>query len=200
MVQLYDEALLDYLSSHFSAEVSIIPVSDYWRVIAMHKEGRLSLPALCLSRSNNTPDREMGAWVIGRKGRTDRIQNHRRITEQALPITLEYNITVLTTTQDDLDELTSEVMFLLINSPRISIKIPYGSERKINAQIYVRGEVQDSSLRDTFSVTGILYQSIVPVRLLGANIFNIEERNLRYLKWSIGPLENTKEENDNAEN
>ena len=199
MIQLYDEALCDYLKAAFTNLVAVVPVSEYWRVIAMHKEGQLQLPAICISRSNNTKDNELNSWVIGKKGRADRIQEHKLITEQALPISLTYNITLLTTTQDDSDELTSEIIFLLLNKPRVRVKIPYGSERDIHGQISVSGDVTDSSMRDTFSDTGILYQSIIPVKMLGANIFNLEKRNLRYLKWSVGTDSNSmKEDTDNA--
>lgn len=68
MIQLYDEALLDYFRNAFKANVAITPVSDYWRVIAMHKETKLQMPAICLSRSSNTRDVELKSWVIGRKG------------------------------------------------------------------------------------------------------------------------------------
>lgn len=201
MIQLYDEALYDYFKASFEASVAITPVSEFWRVIAMHKENRLQLPAVCISRSSNTYDSELKSWVIGRKGRTDRVERNKLITEQALPLLLNYNLTLLATTRDDIDELTSEVIFLILNKPTVRVKIPYGSERDIKSQISINGEVQDSSLLDTFSDTGILYQSVIPVKMLGANIFNLEKRNLRYLKWSLGTnLNQIKEEIDNAKN
>lgn len=201
MIQLYDEALYDYLREAVAAEVTVTPVSEFWSIVSMHKEGRLQMPALCLSRSSNTQDKELSSWVIGRKGRVDRVHNHKLITEQALPLTLSYNITALATTRDDIDELTSEIIFLIANKPRVQIKLPYGSERDINAQISLNGDVQDSSAFDTFSTSGILYQSILPVKLVGANIINIEARNLRYLKWQPEPnLLNIKEEIENAKN
>lgn len=187
MIQLYDEALFDYLKENVSSEVAIVPVSDYWRVISMHRETKLSLPAVCISRSTSNPDREMKSWVIGRKGRTDRIQQNKRFTEQAIPMVLQYNLTALTTRQDDIDELTSELIFLILNKPKVTIQIPYGSNRLVNAQIDVNGDVSDASSRDTFSETGFLYQSIIPVRMVGAGIFNVEKRNLRYLRWSVDP-------------
>lgn len=200
MIQLYDEALLDYFRNAFKANVAITPVSDYWRVIAMHKETKLQMPAICLSRSSNTRDVELKSWVIGRKGRVDRVQNHKLVTEQALPLLLNYNITLLATTQDDIDELTSEVIFLILNKPKVSVLIPYGSERYVNAQISIDGDIANASTPDTFSDTGILYQSIIPVKLHGANIFNLERRNLRYLEWSVGTnLNTTKEESKDAE-
>jgi hypothetical protein len=58
----------------------------------------------------------------------------------------------------------------------------------------VSGELTDGSLRDSFSATGILYQSIIPVKMLGANIFNLEKRNLRFLQWDVGANPQTKEE------
>lgn len=201
MIQLYDEAIHDYLRAAYKAEVAIVPVSDYWRVIAMHKETQLQLPAICISRQANTRDSELKSWVIGRKGRTDRIQGHRLITEQALPLLLNYNLTVLTTTQDDNDELISEIIFLILNRPKVSVLIPYGSERTINAQISIDGDITNDTLRDTFSNTGILYQSVIPVKMMGANIFNLEKRNLRYLEWSVGTeLSTIKEEIEDAKN
>jgi len=187
MIHLYDEALSDYFKTSFNDNITITPVADYWRVVSMHKEGELQLPAICLSRQAEDKDAELRSWIIERKGRTDRVQDHKLITEQALPLGLNYNITLLATTQEDIDELTSEVIFLIINRPSLEVKIPYGSERYTNAQISLDGEVRNDSAVDTFTSSGILYQAIIPIKILGANIFNIEKRNLRYLKWDIRP-------------
>lgn len=186
MIQLYDEAIYDRLKEAFKAHVFIVPVAEYWGVVAMHNEGRLQMPAICISRSGQTIDTEMKSWVIGRLGLVDRIYKNKAITEQAIPLVLNYNLTILATRQHDIDELTSEVIFLIVNKPRVTITIPYGSERTVNAQLSIVGDVTDSSARDTFSESGILYQSIVPVRLVGANIFNIEHRNLRFIKPELG--------------
>lgn len=201
MIQLYDEALLDYLINNFSDNVKIVPVAEYWRVIAMHKENSLQLPSICISRSNQAVDPELKSWVTSRMGVVDRVEKHRLITEQSMPISLNYNLTLLATKQDDIDELTSEVIFLIVNNPRVTITIPYGSNRNVNAQISMSSDITEASLRDTFSDTGILYQTIIPIRLIGANIYNIENRNLKYLRWELG-IENNeiKEEITNAKN
>lgn len=187
MIQLYDEAVYDYFSQAVAGEVATVPVSEFWTVIAMHKEGRLQLPAICLSRTNHDKDSELQSWVIQRRGRVDKVVDNKLFTEQALPLSLYYNITLLATTQDDIDELTSEVTFLIINRPTVRITLPYGSDRDVHSQLTINGEIKTSSAVDTFSDTGILYQAIIPVKLLGANIFNVEKRNLRYIKWSVKP-------------
>lgn len=187
MIQLYDEAVHDYFSSTVNSEVAVVPVSEFWTVVAMHKEGRLQLPAICLSRTNHDKDSELQSWVIQRRGRVDKVVDNKLFVEQALPLSLYYNITLLATTQDDIDELTSEVTFLIINRPTVQVKIPYGSDRDVHSQISINGEIKTSSTVDTFSTTGILYQAIIPVKIVGANIFNVEKRNLRYIKWSVRP-------------
>lgn len=187
MIQLYDEAVYDYFSSTVSSELAVVPVSEFWSVIAMHKEGRLQLPAICLSRTNHDKDSELQSWVIQRRGRVDKVVDNKLLAEQALPLSLYYNITLLATTQDDIDELTSEVTFLIINRPTVQVTIPYGSNRDVHSQISINGEIKTSSTVDSFSSTGILYQAIIPVKIVGANIFNVEKRNLRYIKWSVRP-------------
>lgn len=201
MLQLYDDSLYDYFRENFTDNIGIVPVSDYWSTIAMHKENRLQLPAIVLNRTSWTNEKELQSWVVARKGRVDRVRNHRLVNEQAIPVKIDYTVTLLATMQDDIDELTSETLFLLLNYPRVTIKLPYGSDRMIHGQIIQNGDLQDSSGRDRFSETGILYQEIIPVRILGANIINIREKNFRYLKWELDPnLQEMKEEIDNAEN
>lgn len=201
MIQLYDEALLDYLVNSFSNDVKIVPVSEFWRVIAMHKENSLQLPSICISRSNQAVDPELKSWVTSRMGMIDRVEKHRLVTEQSMPISLNYNLTLLATKQDDIDELTSEVIFLIVNKPRVTITIPYGSNRNVNAQISMSGDITEGSLRDTFSDTGILYQTVIPIRMIGANLYNIENRNLRYLRWELRIKNNKiKEEITDAKN
>lgn len=187
MIQLYDEAVHDYFSSTVNSEVAVVPVNEFWTVVAMHKEGRLQLPAICLSRTNHDKDSELQSWVIKRRGRVDKVVDNKLFVEQALPLSLYYNITLLATTQDDIDELTSEVTFLIINRPTVQVKIPYGSDRYVHGQMEIDGEIKTSSTVDTFSTTGILYQAIIPVKIVGANIFNVEKRNLRYVKMCVRP-------------
>lgn len=185
MLQLYDDKLFDYFKETFKADVAVVPVSEYWSVVSMHEEGQLQLPAIVLGRTTWTNARELESWVIARKGRTDRIHDNKIINEQAIPVQLDYTITLLTTTQDDIDELTSEVLFCILNYPRLTIDLPYGSDRQIHAQIIQNGDLQDSSTRDKFSETGILYQEIIPIRVLGSNIININKHNLRYIKLDV---------------
>ena len=200
MIQLYDTALYHYLQENFGDNIGIVPVADYWNVIAMHKENRLQLPAAVLFRTNWTAERNLQSWVIARKGRIDRVQQHKKINEQAIPVQVDYTVTLLAATQDDIDELTSEMIFLFLNKPRLEVLLPYGSDRTIHGQIMLNGDLQNSSANDRFSQTGILYQEIVPIRVLGANIINIQKKNLRYLDWNIDSnLYNTiKEEIEDA--
>jgi hypothetical protein len=202
MIQLYDDALHDHLKENFKGDVTIVPVANYWDTIAMHKEGRLQLPAIVLFRANSTRDIQLRSWTIGRKGRIDRIRNHKKVSEQAIPIQIDYTATLLATTQDDIDELTSEIVFLFLNKPRLTIPLPYGSDRFLHGQITPNGDWSNGSANDRFSETGILYQEIIPIRILGANIINIREKNLRYLQWSVDSnlAETIKEEIDNAKN
>lgn len=202
MIQLYDEALHNYFQEKIKGEVAIVPVKDYWNVVSMHKENRLQMPAVVLFRTNWTPDRNLQSYPISRKGRLDRIQKHKRIKEQALPIQVDYTVTLLAVTQDDIDELASEVTFLLMNQPRLTVLLPYGSDRSIHGQILINGDYQNSSGTDRFSETGILYQQIIPIRVLGANIVDVWEHNLRYLDWEIDSdlYHTTKEEIEDAEN
>ena len=192
MLQLYDDKLYDYFKETFKADVAVVPVSEYWTVVSMHEEGQLQLPAIVLGLSTWTNAKELESWVIAKKGRTDRIRNNKLVNEQAIPVQLDYTITLLATTQDDIDELTSEVLFCILNYPRLTIDLPYGSDRQIHAQIIQNGDLQDSSARDKFSETGILYQEIIPIRVLGSNIININEKNLRYIKFGVDVINDDK--------
>lgn len=202
MIYLYDTALYNYFKDNLKSEVAIVPVKEYWNVISMHKENRLQLPAVVLFRTNWTPEKQLQSWPIARKGRIDRVQEHKKISEQAIPIQADYTVTLLAYTQDDIDELTSEVSFLFLNKPRLEVLLPYGSDRSIHGQILINGDFQSSSGNDQFSVSGILYQQIIPIRVLGANIIDIRRKNLRYLDWYIDSdlYNNVKEEIEDAKN
>lgn len=202
MIYLYDTALYNYFKDNFKGEVAIVPVKEYWNVISMHKENRLQLPAVVLFRTNWTPEKQLQSWPIARKGRIDRVQEHKKISEQAVPIQADYTVTLLAYKQDDIDDLTSDVSFLFLNKPRLEVLLPYGSDRSIHGQILINGDFQSSSGNDQFSVSGILYQQIIPIRVLGANIIDIRRKNLRYLDWYIDSdlYNNVKEEIEDAKN
>lgn len=133
---LYDNALLDKLKKWTEkADVQIYGPSETGRMFQISadksNDKSFKLPAIALSRNgysiNNISKRPM-AWD-GKKIEADE-DKVKQIN--AIPIILEYNIEVYARYYDEADSYMREIIFNVINYPRVDIEIPYLGFNKIH--------------------------------------------------------------------
>ena len=126
---LYDNALINKLKKWTEkTDVQIYGPQDQYRIFQINADKNndksFKLPAIVLSRNgysiDNTSKRPM-VWD-GKKIEA----NENRVKQiNAIPIILEYNIEVYARYYDEADSYMREIIFNVINYPRVDIEIPY---------------------------------------------------------------------------
>ena len=134
---LYDNALINKLKKWTEkADVQIYGPSDQYRIFQINadksNDKSFKLPAIVLSRNgysiDNTSKRPM-VWD-GKKIEA----NENRVKQiNAIPIKLDYNIEVYARYYDEADSYMREIIFNVINYPRLDIEIPYLGFNTIHA-------------------------------------------------------------------
>ena len=100
--------------------------------------------------------------------------------EKVLPITLSYNITVLCTNTQDMDELTRELVFKYMEQYFLSIQLPYESNRKIRFGLTVDPDqpIETTSRTLQYLTTGKAYQTIIHLKSEGCVLLTYTPRAL----------------------
>lgn len=134
---LYDNALINKLKKWTEkTDVQIYGPQDQYRIFQINADKNndksFKLPAIVLSRNgysiDNTSKRPM-VWD-GKKIEA----NENRVKQiNAIPIILEYNIEVYARYYDEADSYMREIIFNVINYPRLDIEIPYLGFNTIHA-------------------------------------------------------------------
>lgn len=134
---LYDNALINKLKKWTEkTDVQIYGPQDQYRIFQINADKNndksFKLPAIVLSRNgysiDNTSKRPM-VWD-GKKIEA----NENRVKQiNAIPIILEYNIEVYARYYDEADSYMREIIFNVINYPRVDIEIPYLGFNTIHA-------------------------------------------------------------------
>ena len=175
MIYLYDNAIVDDLVQSFNPNnvpnpvVKVFAPEQIKGIAAQMQNDELTFPMVALSRKPNSVQIDKSRLNFTRahfgvQSVLDTKTNN-LYYEKALPITLEYALTVITTNTADQDEMMRELLFKYINQYFLTIKLPYECDRKIRFGISVTDEadIDYSSGSSEYAESGKLYQVIIPL-------------------------------------
>ncbi len=177
MLYLYDNALVEDLDKSFNKNVSqpvvrVISPEQIIGVVAQIKEDEITFPVVALERSDsievNTDLINFTRLHKGVPAVFDTVTNN-IWNEKAIPINLNYVLTVLTTNQADMDEILRELIFKFSAMYFLSIRIPYEGNRDISFGVVMdpSAGIQKKSGSSEYSESGQLYQSSISLRCEG---------------------------------
>lgn len=134
---LYDNALINKLKKWTEkADVQIYGPSDQYRIFQINadksNDKSFKLPAIVLSRNGYSIDNISKRPMVwdGKKIEAD----ENKVKQiNAIPIKLDYNIEVYARYYDEADSYMREIIFNVINYPRLDIEIPYLGFNTIHA-------------------------------------------------------------------
>lgn len=171
MLYLYDDAIAEDLQKGFNkvdGEDPVVRVISPEQVIglaAQIQEDQIKFPIIALTRNDYQIDNQRMNFTRAHMGVRSVIDSKTNniYYEKAIPITLSYNMTLLTTNQIDMDELIKELLFKYTNMYFLTIKLPYECNRKIRFGIGINSntEIERSSGSAEYVESGKLYQSII---------------------------------------
>jgi hypothetical protein len=187
MLYLYDQALVDNLKASLTEEanrnVFLTDTENYPGILAQIQEDTITYPLILLNREPDTPITtglmNFTRYKFGVPCVFDTKTNN-VYYERALPIDINYVLTILSTNVADTDELARELFFKYLSMYYLTIQAPYESDRKMRFGVAVDMEYgikKDSGSFD-YIASGTLYQSTIRLKTEGCVSLTYTARHL----------------------
>lgn len=142
----------------------------------------IQLPLISLSRPGGFTVLHTGARPIGYAGVTLEANREYVKSLRAIPISLQYQIDVYTRYQEEADEYARNLVYNIINYPRLEINIPYYDENIIHhSNIKLVGDVEDTSDIPERLVSGQFTRMSIPIIVDDAYLFDIKYRKNKFI-------------------
>lgn len=198
MLYKYDNAIVDDLKRSFNPEnvpnpvVSVVSPDQIIGLAAQLQNDSIKLPIIALTRNQEQIDSSRTNFTSMHRGVATVIDNETNelYHEKVIPITLSYNLTIITSNTADMDEMIRELMFKYINMYFLTIKLPYESNRKIRFGVSLSkdSEIDRTSGVSEYRSEGKLYQSILTLNCEGAVLVSYTPVKLKRLEYEIDPI------------
>lgn len=191
MLYLYDEAIVADLSRSFNPrnisdpKVKVVKPENVFAIAAQLNDDKITFPLVCIFRdSDYGVDYDRWNFTRVHKGIPVVIDttSNNIYYERALPVHLSYTLTVLTTNQEDMDEIERELIFKYSEMYFLSIELPYESHRKIRFGVTLdkNKEIERSSGNEEYADAGRLFQIQIPLKCEGCiEVTNIARKLIR---------------------
>lgn len=195
MIWLYDRAICKDLDNSFNEDLDIgnkVKVIDPEGAIdiqAQINKDEISYPVISLVRTDYQIDTSRTNFTRIHKG-VDYVidtDTNELYSEKAIPITLNYDLHVITTNIVDMDELLRELIFKYSSMYFLTIKLPYEGNRKLRFGICID---ESSQIEHTSGVyehisAGRLYESILHLRCEGCMLVTYTSAKLKRTIQSV---------------
>lgn len=189
MLYLYDKAIVKDLNESFNEDIAhpvikVIEPDGVLGLAAQIQNDEIQFPVIALSRAENYDvDTNLINFTRATMGVPCGFDNETNniYSEHAIPITLTYALTILTTNQADMDELVREILFKYRRQYFLTITVPYESKRKIRFAIIKdpNADIQADSRQLGYIQEGKLYQTVIPLSTIGCNLIHYTKQHLR---------------------
>ena len=149
--RFYDEALVKKLQYWTqSANLKIYSPSETKRLFEViadtNDDSPIQLPIICVRRSGGYTIKNTGRQPISYAGRTISKSDTQVMTQNAIPIELQYQIDVYTRYYTEADEIVRNLVFNIINFPQLNMVIPYmNQDLPHQSTLHLADTVDDNS-------------------------------------------------------
>ena len=196
MIYCYDNAFVDDLKKSFNPAnvpnpvVKVIDPENVIGLAAQMQDDNIRYPIVAVTRSEDVQvDTDRTNFSRIHKGVVSVIDpdTNELYYERAIPITLSYSLTVLTTSTAELDEIVRELMFKYSSMYFITFTLPYECKRKVRFGVTLdtTSNIDRSSASGEYLSSGQLYQAIVPLRCEGCVLVSYTPAKLRRIQYDI---------------
>lgn len=192
----YDDALVKDLESSFNLDnvenpvVKVIAPNQVIGLAAQIQEDAIKFPIIAIVRSSNISiDSSRWNFTRAHKGVQSVLdpETNELYYERAIPITLSYSLTILTTNTADMDELVKELLFKYTSMYFLTITLPYECKRNIRFGIVIDrdGNIDRTSGAVEYLESGQLYQTILPLNCEGCVLVSYTPAKVRLAQHEI---------------
>lgn len=182
-VGLYDQAFLDKLNNWTrDTKVTVYGQQDLKRIIeteADKNNDQISLPFIILRRIGGFNVLNTSKRPLSFDGAT--LDANHDIASQlnAIPISISYQLDVYTRYFEEADQYARNLVFNIINYPKLDIVIPYNDENRIHhANIRLQAEVEDNSDIPERLIPGQFSRMSMKIDIDDAYLFDVRYRDV----------------------
>ena len=180
---LYDKALLDKLQRWTDrTNMTVVDPDSAEQLFSMiadkTNDKPIQLPLIAITRPNG-----YAVNILGKRWTTHSGINIQSTTDKSLvlnniPITIEYRLDVYTRYQREADEYARNLVFNIINFPKITVEIPYeGTKFTHNSNIRITGGVENTSDTAQRIVPGQFTRYSIGIDIDDAFLWDVREKN-----------------------
>lgn len=182
--KLYDDALIKKLQGWTkNTQVTVTKLNDVRRAFEVvadkSNDNPLQLPLLVLSRS--------GGFTIEKPVKTPLSHNGMRLDANsqktsilnAISVSIPYQLDVYTRYQEEADEYIRNLVFNIINYPKLQVTIPYNNENRIHdANMKLSPDIEDNSDIPERLVRGQFVRMTLRIDIDDAYLFDVRYRDV----------------------
>lgn len=184
--KLYDDALVDKIRGWTQNTSITVTGPDESRrlfeVIAdQRNDNPIQLPLIAISRNRgfNILDNGLGKQPMSFDGLTLNANANQASQLNSIPISISYQIDVYTRYFEEADEYVRNLVFNIINFPKLQINIPYNNENyKHVANITIGSEVEDNSDIPERLIAGQFTRMTIRFNINDARLWDIRYRDV----------------------
>lgn len=183
-VGLYDDAFLKKLQAWTKdTAVTIVSPSDSRRlfetIVDNTNDKPIQLPLISLKRPGGFTILNTGKRPLTFDGATIDATHERASQLNAIPISIPYQLDVYTRYQQEADEYIRNLVFNIINYPKLDIVIPYNNENYVHhSNIRLAGEVDDNSDIPERLISGQFVRMSMRIDIDDAYLFDVRYRDV----------------------
>ena len=180
-IRFYDKALIDKIRNWVvDKDIQILDPEDTEAFLSsiadQNKDKPIALPLISLKRLPsvnilNTNKQPLSAEGLVIKNVLDEQGKAQQLN--AIPVSISYSLDIYTRYFAEADEYIRNFVFQLINSPKLTINIPYNNANLThNSYIRLQNEIKDNSKGFGYMFTGQFTKMSIPFVLDDAYLFS----------------------------
>lgn len=188
-VGLYDNAFLAKLQAWTKdTAVTVVSPSDSRRLFETisdtTNDSPIKLPLISLKRPGGFTILNTGKRPLSFDGATLDANYERASQLNGIPISIPYQIDVYTRYQNEADEYIRNLVFNIINYPKLDIVIPYNNENYVHhSNIRLAGEVDDNSDIPERLISGQFVRMSMRIDIDDAYLFDVRYRDVYSIEF-----------------
>lgn len=193
-IALYDKALLDKISTWTKdTNVHVYSVDQTTRLFEMELDEKndkpIQFPLIGISRNGGYRVTVRGKRPMSFDGFTLDASIKKSVQLNCIPISISYQLDVYTRYLEEADEITRNLVFNIINYPKLTVQIPYNSQNcqiiLHDSNIRMEEEISDNSGIPERLSLGQFTRLSIPLTIDDAYLWDTRVRNNLMLEWRL---------------
>lgn len=193
-IALYDKALLDKISTWTKdTNVHVYNVDQTTRLFEMELDEKndkpIQFPLIGISRNGGYRVTVRGKRPMSFDGFTLDASIKKSVQLNCIPISISYQLDVYTRYLEEADEITRNLVFNIINYPKLTVQIPYNSQNcqiiLHDSNIRMEEEISDNSGIPERLSLGQFTRLSIPLTIDDAYLWDTRVRNNLMLEWRL---------------